>query len=171
MGGTGGSSAAAAIPGARHLRRSNHDRGTDESDAFTLRNWIIPPTMYSLYRAWFEESSYPRLMETLSPPDTVLRVGNDAEYHFVAHRGVLAAHSGYLKALLAAETQDSSSSSSTTTVVSITVPPTIGSYCLFVCLFVPREALLFYPHNPSDHQQVERHSRRCSITCTRAVWR
>ncbi|XP_076181886.1 uncharacterized protein LOC143154022 [Ptiloglossa arizonensis] len=60
--------------------------------------------MYSLYRAWFGDSvigdSYSRLQETLSPPDTVVRVGNEGEHQFVAHKGVLAAHSGYLKALL-----------------------------------------------------------------------
>lgn len=60
--------------------------------------------MYSLYRAWFGDSvtpdNYSRLQETLSPPDTVVRVGNEGEHQFVAHKGVLAAHSGYLKALL-----------------------------------------------------------------------
>ncbi|XP_017764281.1 PREDICTED: uncharacterized protein LOC108553761 [Eufriesea mexicana] len=60
--------------------------------------------MYSLYRAWFGDSvsadNYSRLQETLSPPDTVIRVGNEGEHQFVAHKGVLAAHSGYLKALL-----------------------------------------------------------------------
>lgn len=60
--------------------------------------------MYSLYRAWFGDSvatdNYSQLQETLSPPDTVVRVGNEGEHQFVAHKGVLAAHSGYLKALL-----------------------------------------------------------------------
>lgn len=60
--------------------------------------------MYSLYRAWFGDSvtpdNYSRLQETLSPPDTVVRVGNEGQHQFVAHKGVLAAHSGYLKALL-----------------------------------------------------------------------
>ncbi|XP_043256353.1 uncharacterized protein LOC122399618 [Colletes gigas] len=60
--------------------------------------------MYSLYRAWFGDSvigdSYTRFQETLSPPDTVVRVGNEGEHQFIAHKGVLAAHSGYLKALL-----------------------------------------------------------------------
>ncbi|CAK9796203.1 hypothetical protein ANTPLA_LOCUS689 [Anthophora plagiata] len=60
--------------------------------------------MYSLYRAWFGDSitadNYSRLQETLSPPDTVVRVGNEGEHQFVAHKGILAAHSGYLKALL-----------------------------------------------------------------------
>lgn len=66
--------------------------------------------MYSLYRAWFGgEETYPRL-ETLSPPDTLVRVGNDGEHQFVAHRGVLAAHSGYLKALLATATNSTTTS-------------------------------------------------------------
>ncbi|XP_012273750.2 zinc finger and BTB domain-containing protein 45 [Orussus abietinus] len=69
--------------------------------------------MYSLYRAWFgagtAEESYPR-METLSPPDTLVRVGNEGEHQFVAHRGVLAAHSGYLKALLATATSSTAPS-------------------------------------------------------------
>lgn len=60
--------------------------------------------MYSLYRAWFGDTvtadNYSRLQESLSPPDTVVRVGNEGEHQFVAHKGVLAAHSGYLKALL-----------------------------------------------------------------------
>ncbi|XP_012054235.1 PREDICTED: uncharacterized protein DDB_G0280205 [Atta cephalotes] len=60
--------------------------------------------MYGLYRAWFgggaTSSSYPCLQDTFSPPDTVVRVGNEGEHQFVAHKGVLAAHSGYLKALL-----------------------------------------------------------------------
>ncbi|KAK2580265.1 hypothetical protein KPH14_012514 [Odynerus spinipes] len=68
--------------------------------------------MYSLYRAWFGDESaadnYSRLQETLSPPDTVIRVGNEGEHQFVAHKGVLAAHSGYLKALLANATANSS---------------------------------------------------------------
>ncbi|XP_024939863.1 uncharacterized protein LOC112494215 isoform X2 [Cephus cinctus] len=68
--------------------------------------------MYSLYRAWFSgEESYPR-METLSPPDTLIRVGNEGEHQFVAHRGILAAHSGYLKALLATATSTGTSSTS-----------------------------------------------------------
>lgn len=59
--------------------------------------------MYGLYRAWFGggATSYPCLQDTFSPPDTVVRVGNEGEHQFVAHKGVLAAHSGYLKALLA----------------------------------------------------------------------
>lgn len=70
--------------------------------------------MYSLYRAWFGDTvtadNYSRLQESLSPPDTVVRVGNEGEHQFVAHKGVLAAHSGYLKALLtnAATTPNSS---------------------------------------------------------------
>ncbi|KAH0558002.1 zinc finger and BTB domain-containing protein 47 [Cotesia glomerata] len=63
--------------------------------------------MYSLYRAWFGEENYSHL-ETLSPPDTVIRVGNDGEHQFVAHRGVLAAHSGYLKALLSTTSSSAS---------------------------------------------------------------
>ncbi|KAG7197976.1 hypothetical protein KM043_016206 [Ampulex compressa] len=69
--------------------------------------------MYSLYRAWFGDGtagdSYPRLQDTLSPPDTVIRVGNEGEHQFVAHKGVLAAHSGYLKALLASASVTSNS--------------------------------------------------------------
>ncbi|XP_044012086.1 uncharacterized protein LOC122855035 [Aphidius gifuensis] len=57
--------------------------------------------MYNLYRAWFGDKSYPHL-EPFSPPDTIIRVGNEGEHHFVAHRVVLATHSGYLKALLSA---------------------------------------------------------------------
>ncbi|KMQ91860.1 dna helicase ino80 [Lasius niger] len=73
--------------------------------------------MYGLYRAWFGggTTSYPCLQDTFSPPDTVVRVGNEGEHQFVAHKGVLAAHSGYLKALLAsaaATTMTSSSSAS-----------------------------------------------------------
>ncbi|XP_076282158.1 uncharacterized protein LOC143209837 [Lasioglossum baleicum] len=68
--------------------------------------------MYSLYRAWFGDSvagdSYSRLQETLSPPDTVVRVGNEGEHQFVAHKGVLAAHSGYLKALLSSASPNAS---------------------------------------------------------------
>ncbi|XP_048505667.1 B-cell CLL/lymphoma 6 member B protein [Athalia rosae] len=77
--------------------------------------------MYSLYRAWFgSEGCSP--LETrsmgpvspavgLSPPDTLIRVGNDGEHQFVAHRSILAAHSGYLKALLATASNVASSSS------------------------------------------------------------
>ncbi|KAL0113999.1 hypothetical protein PUN28_011366 [Cardiocondyla obscurior] len=70
--------------------------------------------MYGLYRAWFggaTGTSYPCLQDTFSPPDTVVRVGNEGEHQFVAHKGVLAAHSGYLKALLASATTTSSASS------------------------------------------------------------
>lgn len=79
--------------------------------------------MYSLYRAWFGDENYPHL-ETLSPPDTVVRVGNEGEHQFVAHRGVLAAHSGYLKALLStsASTDSSTITSDSQCVISITVP-------------------------------------------------
>lgn len=77
--------------------------------------------MYSLYRAWFGvEETYPRL-ETLSPPDTLVRVGNEGEHQFVAHRGVLAAHSGYLKALLATSTSTSREDSASPTVTSVSV--------------------------------------------------
>jgi len=70
--------------------------------------------MYGLYRAWFggaTGTSYPCLQDTFSPPDTVVRVGNEGEHQFVAHKGVLAAHSGYLKALLASATTTSSTNS------------------------------------------------------------
>ncbi|XP_076661203.1 uncharacterized protein LOC143365169 [Halictus rubicundus] len=74
--------------------------------------------MYSLYRAWFGDSvagdSYSRLQETLSPPDTVVRVGNEGEHQFVAHKGVLAAHSGYLKALLSNATASPNASANAT---------------------------------------------------------
>ncbi|XP_015182575.1 PREDICTED: uncharacterized protein LOC107069623 [Polistes dominula] len=69
--------------------------------------------MYSLYRAWFGDDNaadnYNRLQETLSPPDTVIRVGNEGEHQFIAHKGILAAHSGYLKALLASAAANNSS--------------------------------------------------------------
>lgn len=72
--------------------------------------------MYGLYRAWFgggaTGTSYPCLQDTFSPPDTVVRVGNEGEHQFVAHKGVLAAHSGYLKALLASATTTATSSTS-----------------------------------------------------------
>ncbi|KAI4477954.1 hypothetical protein M0804_012434 [Polistes exclamans] len=68
--------------------------------------------MYSLYRAWFGDDNvadnYNRLQETLSPPDTVIRVGNEGEHQFIAHKGILAAHSGYLKALLASAAANNS---------------------------------------------------------------
>ncbi|XP_011871459.1 PREDICTED: uncharacterized protein LOC105564008 [Vollenhovia emeryi] len=71
--------------------------------------------MYGLYRAWFgggaTGTSYPCLQDTFSPPDTVVRVGNEGEHQFVAHKGVLAAHSGYLKALLASATTTTATSS------------------------------------------------------------
>ncbi|XP_043472215.1 protein kinase 4 [Leptopilina heterotoma] len=68
--------------------------------------------MYNFYRAWFgTEQTCPRL-ETLSPPDTLIRVGNDGEHQFVAHRGILAAHSGYLKALLSNSNSGNSTLSS-----------------------------------------------------------
>ena len=88
--------------------------------------------MYSLYRAWFgatgAEEAYPRL-EGLSPPDTVVRVGNEAEYHFVAHRAVLAAHSGYLKALLAAAPgpEGPAAEGAPALITSVTVPSTVGN--------------------------------------------
>lgn len=88
--------------------------------------------MYSLYRAWFGgEDNYARL-ETLSPPDTLIRVGNEGEYQFVAHRGVLAAHSGYLKALLATAANSNASATSggngvASTVTSVSVS-SIGKY-------------------------------------------
>lgn len=73
--------------------------------------------MYGLYRAWFGGSatgtSYPCLQDTFSPPDTVVRVGNEGEHQFVAHKGVLAAHSGYLKALLASAATTTATTSST----------------------------------------------------------
>ena len=68
--------------------------------------------MYNFYRAWFgSEQTCPGL-EALSPPDTLIRVGNDGEHQFVAHRGILAAHSGYLKALLSTTNSGSSRSTS-----------------------------------------------------------
>lgn len=70
--------------------------------------------MYGLYRAWFgggAAGNYPCLQDTFSPPDTVVRVGNEGEHQFVAHKGVLAAHSGYLKALLTSATATTTSSS------------------------------------------------------------
>lgn len=82
--------------------------------------------MYSLYRAWFGEESYPRL-ESLSPPDTVVRVGNEGEHQFVAHRGVLAAHSGYLKALLATTASASSPRDGPGSVTSVSVS-SVGKY-------------------------------------------
>ncbi|XP_036146102.1 protein PRRC2A [Monomorium pharaonis] len=75
--------------------------------------------MYGLYRAWFGggatggTTSYPCLQDTFSPPDTVVRVGNEGEHQFVAHKGVLAAHSGYLKALLASATTTTAATPST----------------------------------------------------------
>ncbi|XP_024867410.1 RE1-silencing transcription factor [Temnothorax curvispinosus] len=73
--------------------------------------------MYGLYRAWFgggaTGTSYPCLQDTFSPPDTVVRVGNEGEHQFVAHKGVLAAHSGYLKALLASAATTTATTSST----------------------------------------------------------
>jgi len=73
--------------------------------------------MYGLYRAWFgggaTGTSYPCLQDTFSPPDTVVRVGNEGEHQFVAHKGVLAAHSGYLKALLASAATTTVTTSST----------------------------------------------------------
>ncbi|XP_076749924.1 uncharacterized protein LOC143422851 [Xylocopa sonorina] len=78
--------------------------------------------MYSLYRAWFGDSAtadnYSRFQETLSPPDTVVRVGNEGEHQFIAHKGVLAAHSGYLKALLTSAASTPSSSAVNTSVTS-----------------------------------------------------
>lgn len=78
--------------------------------------------MYSLYRAWFgAEESYPRL-DRLTPPDIVVRVGNQGEHQFVAHKEVLATHSGYLKALLATTPSSGVASSSTTgSITSISV--------------------------------------------------
>ncbi|KOC65814.1 hypothetical protein WH47_10276 [Habropoda laboriosa] len=81
--------------------------------------------MYSLYRAWFGDSitadNYSRLQETLSPPDTVVRVGNEGEHQFVAHKGILAAHSGYLKALLtSAATTPSSTVNLPATAIAVT---------------------------------------------------
>ncbi|XP_046606488.1 B-cell CLL/lymphoma 6 member B protein isoform X2 [Neodiprion virginianus] len=87
--------------------------------------------MYNLYRAWFgSESCNP--LETrssapvgpaigLSPPDTLIRVGNDGEHQFVAHRSVLAAHSGYLKALLATSSNVAPGTTAATSVASLSV--------------------------------------------------
>lgn len=85
--------------------------------------------MYSLYRAWFGEENYSHL-ETLSPPDTVIRVGNDGEHQFVAHRGVLAAHSGYLKALLSTTSSSASrvTGDSPNPITSVSVS-SVGKYC------------------------------------------
>lgn len=84
--------------------------------------------MYSLYRAWFGGDNCGALDTRtivptvgLSPPDTLIRVGNDGEHQFVAHRTVLAAHSGYLKALLATASNVASSSSTSSSVASISV--------------------------------------------------
>lgn len=86
--------------------------------------------MYSLYRAWFGDSAtgnnYSRLQETLSPPDTVIRVGNEGEHQFVAHKGVLAAHSGYLKALLTSAAATPSQSVSTNIGSCSNLPATIA---------------------------------------------
>lgn len=86
-----------------------------------------------MFRSWLstaatatEEPVYSRF-DSLTPPDTLVRVGSDGEYHFVAHRGVLAAHSGYLKALLAATgtpTEDSVPPDGP--IVSSIAVPTIG---------------------------------------------
>ena len=77
--------------------------------------------MYNFYRAWFgSEQSCPRL-ETLSPPDTLIRVGNEGEHQFVAHRGILAAHSGYLKALLTTNSGSSTSSERNSVITSVSV--------------------------------------------------
>ncbi|KAJ8886419.1 hypothetical protein PR048_012630 [Dryococelus australis] len=53
--------------------------------------------MYSLYRAWLMQDA---VLST--PPDVILHVGaaSRAAQQFAAHRAVVAAHSGYLKALL-----------------------------------------------------------------------
>lgn len=52
--------------------------------------------MYSLYRAW--------LLRESSPPDVVVCVGAGSQTHqFAGHRVVLSAHSGYLKSMLADE--------------------------------------------------------------------
>lgn len=88
--------------------------------------------MYGLYRAWFGSgtaASYPCLQDTFSPPDTVVRVGNEGEHQFVAHKGVLAAHSGYLKALLASAAQTTTmttTSSSVATANSLYDPANIA---------------------------------------------
>ncbi|TGZ54099.1 hypothetical protein DBV15_00369 [Temnothorax longispinosus] len=74
-------------------------------------------TASNLRSAWFgggvTGTSYPCLQDTFSPPDTVVRVGNEGEHQFVAHKGVLAAHSGYLKALLASAATTTATTSST----------------------------------------------------------
>ncbi|CAL7949334.1 unnamed protein product [Xylocopa violacea] len=62
--------------------------------------------------------NYSRFQETLSPPDTVVRVGNEGEHQFIAHKGVLAAHSGYLKALLTSAASTPNSSTVNTSVTS-----------------------------------------------------
>ncbi|XP_029169973.1 mucin-5AC [Nylanderia fulva] len=89
--------------------------------------------MYGLYRAWFgggttTGASYPCLQDTFSPPDTVVRVGNEGEHQFVAHKGVLAAHSGYLKALLA------SAATTTTTTSSSSAGSPFDSSCATVAV-------------------------------------
>ena len=83
--------------------------------------------MYSAWLSRDEQPTYPRI-DTLTPPDTIIRIGTDGRCNFVAHKDVLAAHSGYLKALLAATTESNESStkdSSTPLVISV---PTIGNY-------------------------------------------
>ncbi|XP_011702319.1 PREDICTED: proline-rich protein 36 [Wasmannia auropunctata] len=86
--------------------------------------------MYGLYRAWFgggtTGTSYPCLQDTFSPPDTVVRVGNEGEHQFVAHKGVLAAHSGYLKALLASAAATTTSSNFDPTCATVAVTATNG---------------------------------------------
>lgn len=80
--------------------------------------------MYSLYRAWLMRDAV-AAATLASPPDVIINVGGNSgtspprpasTHQFAAHRAVLAAHSGYLKALLTAAT------SATNNTVTIAVP-------------------------------------------------
>lgn len=81
--------------------------------------------MYSLYRAWLMRDAV-AAATLASPPDVVINVGGNSgmspprstsAHQFAAHRAVLASHSGYLKALLAAAAAPGTSST-----VTIAVP-------------------------------------------------
>ncbi|XP_063220514.1 zinc finger and BTB domain-containing protein 49 [Bacillus rossius redtenbacheri] len=92
-----------------HHRAAPPPRGPAARQSLARRG----PGMYSLYRAWLMRDA---VLST--PPDVILHVGAASRtvQQFAAHRCVVAAHSGYLKALLPAAGE------AQTETVSVSVP-------------------------------------------------
>lgn len=95
-----------SAPGQWRRRTPHHATALTDSHAFNYLHSVLEKRtiMYSLYRAWLMRDAVAASLAT--PADVVVNVGGagaaSRPQQFAAHRAVLAAHSGYLKALLAA---------------------------------------------------------------------